>query len=197
MPEQFKATQAKPKKLSDFGAPSLLVDQMGECRRGIKAWPTVWLGQFAVQVKGESTLLCWPAAAVLNKGCPLDIQWAFLFEDLSHKQFCEFADEHCRYVALTLGGAVWIPYGWYVVSMSRPSVDTSSGILVQPFVTDVLAASCKVWPDVKTLLVAQMGHLAATGTKVWKDMAPRAIEWLHPAHESNPLDAPPPAPSRT
>ena len=190
VPEQFKATQAKPKKLSDFGAPSLLTDQMGECRRGIKAWPMVGLGQFAVQVKGESTLLCWPAAAVLDKGCPLDLQWTFLFEDLSHKQFCEFADEHCRYVALTLGGAVWIPYGWYVVSMSRPSVDTSSGILVQPFVTDVLAASCKVWPDVKNLLVAQMGHLVTTGAKVWKDMAPRAIEWLHTANESNALDAP-------
>ena len=29
VPEQFKATKAKPKKLSDFGAPSLLVDQTG------------------------------------------------------------------------------------------------------------------------------------------------------------------------
>ena len=35
-----------------------------------------------------------------------------------------------------------------------------------------------------------MGHLAATGTKVWKDMAPRAVEWLQTAHESKALDAP-------
>ena len=126
----------------------------------------------------------------MNKGCPLDTQWTFLLDDLGHKQFCEFADEHCHYVALTLGGAVWIPYGWYVVSMSRPSADTSSGILVQPFVTDVLAASCARWPDVKNLLVAQMGHLAATGTKVWKDMAPRAVEWLQNAHDSKALENP-------
>ena len=65
----------------------------------------VGLGQFAIQVEGESTLLCWPADTVLNKGSPLDTQWTFLFEDLSHKQFCEFADEYCHYVALTLGGA--------------------------------------------------------------------------------------------
>ena len=178
VPEQFKATHAKPKKLSDFGAPSLLVDNMGECRRGIKAWPMVGLGQFAIQVKGESTLLCWPAEAVLNKGCALDTQWRFILEELGQKQFNEFAEEHCHFVALTTMAAVWIPYGHYVVSMSRPSADTSSGILVQPFVNDVLAGTCTQWPEVKKLLVAQMDNLASTGTKVWKDMAPRAVEWL-------------------
>ena len=35
-----------------------------------------------------------------------------------------------------------------------------------------------------------MGHLAATGTKVWKDMAPRAVEWLQNAHDCKSLEKP-------
>ena len=190
VPDQFKATHAKPKKLSDFGAPSLLVDQMGECRRGIKGWPMVGLGQFAIQVKGESTLLCWPAEAVLNQGSTLEGQWKFLLDDLAQKKFNEFAEEHCHFLPLPTGGAVWIPYGHYVISMSRPTADTSSGILVQPFVSDALVATCQQWPDVKRLLVTQMGLLATTGTKVWKDMAPRAIEWLETPVDRTLFDAP-------
>ena len=40
------------------------------------------------------------------------------------------------------------------------------------------------------MLVAQMGHLAATGTKVWKDMAPRAVEWLETPLDTTMLEAP-------
>ena len=35
-----------------------------------------------------------------------------------------------------------------------------------------------------------MGHLTATGTKVWKDMAPRFVEWFETPVDTTLFDAP-------
>ena len=180
VPEEWRANKIMPEALRGMGAPTLLVSKVGECRYGPDSWPLVGLGQFVLCLKGEVTLFAWPAESVLQKGCDLSGQWQFLFSDLSFKPFQEWADNYAHFVDMSEGHSVWVPYGWYVASITRTTGSQNSVMLAQPYVAKGLASKCSEWPAVSEYLAMVIKDAQARGTKAWREHGPSALEWLQP-----------------
>ena len=179
VPEHWRAAKQMPEALRGMGAPQLLVSMTGECRLGHDNWALSGIGQFITGVTGDHIVVAWPGDSVMSLGCAISDMYKFLFKDLGHKPFGEWADEHLRYVHLQQRSSVWIPYGWYAALLTRPGEHSASAALSQPYVTQALASKCAWWPSVSEHLLTVVAAFMEKGKpKCWREIGPATIEWL-------------------
>ena len=178
VPEHWRASKTMPEALRGMGAPKLLVSATGGCRYLHESWTMPGIGQFVIAVRGHTTLAMWPGNSVIALGCALADMPKFLFSDMGHKNFGEWASDHLRYVNLVPGASVWLPYGWYGAMVTRPGTEGAASLVAQPYVTKALASRCHWWLPASKHLLSMVADLVENGPKAWKQCGPEAIEWL-------------------
>ena len=178
VPQRWQDAKMMPEALRSFGAPTLLVAKSGEARVGQEDWPFLGVGQFMICVRGAKLMLTWPVQSLLDKGCAVSEQENFLFKDMGFKDFCTWADGHAHYVTMTEGSAVWIPYGWNVASLTRAGLSVGhAALVVQPYITRQLTASCESWFAVASDLVLLQDAMMKEDSKK-KSLCEAALQWL-------------------
>ncbi len=154
VPMPWKTANARPEKLADFGAPWILANSMGCCRKGMLHWPLQGIGQVLLVNSGQCVIAMWPMESVLTKGSTWDGADKFIF-GLANARFQEWAHANIKTALCNEGSIVWIPYGWAAAMVAQSLTVTA---IIQPIVTATMAMRCG---SIRALAAAQRRFVAA------------------------------------
>jgi hypothetical protein len=87
-----------------------------------------------------------PAQAALERGATMSYCVRFLGQ-LPWKDFELFANKHCEFAQLKPDRALWVPYGWRTILLSRCPM-THSHALYIPYVNTRMLMTCSLKDEV-------------------------------------------------
>ncbi len=177
VPEDWMHGSVVPEALRAHGQPWLLYTKAGHARIGYEFWPCLGLGQVVLVHRGQVTLAAWPVQAVLDRGASLSESFNFVFNEMAPNAFNVWAKEHLKYVTMSEGDAAWIPYGWHVAAIARPTDANAASVVVQPYITETFASNCRERGAVAEALASSI-EASVTSGGMWKDDGQQFIEWL-------------------
>ena len=143
VPTQWRERSRTPEALRSLGTPWLLSHDISGSRKDPEHWPMPGVGHFLRVQRGDMVACLVPASALLERGCSMHASVTFMCE-LPVKSFESFVFTHCIFAELVPGRALWIPYGWRCVLLTRTQMSVSHALHIPYVSTRMLQASaCK------------------------------------------------------
>ena len=100
-----------PEALRQFGSPWIVAGMPASCRVGADNWPCPGMGQFLLQLVGNSWLITFPYSSSLERGATMKGTEEWIL-NLAPATFNQFAEKSFKAVRLCQGMVAWVPYGW-------------------------------------------------------------------------------------
>ena len=98
-------------------------------------------GHFLSVQRGDMLACLIPASAIVERGATLETCAMFLTH-MSWKGFDMFVTKHCQFANLIAGRALWVPYGWRCLVLSR-TITSHSHALHIPYVNARMLLACR------------------------------------------------------
>jgi len=177
VPAEWRAKSYTPEKLRSIGAPWLLSDDVAAARKDPQQWPMPRFAFFLSVLRGSMVACLILGSALLERGCSLHASVTFL-GNLSWNEFEKFVITHCLFADLVPGNALWVPYGWICVLLTRTLMDLSHALHV-PYVCSRMIHDCP--------MKQQIVEFAKRATQEWGtlmgcnpclSMSREALAWL-------------------
>ncbi|WP_353239605.1 hypothetical protein [Limnohabitans sp.] len=132
VPKQWRDTSHTPEALRSLGTPWLLSHDVAATRVCPEQWPMSGFGHFLSVQRGDMLACVLPASPLLERGCTMHNCVSFLAQ-LQWHDFHTFLVTHCLFADLVPGRALWVPYGWRCILLTRTPNDESH-VLHVPYV---------------------------------------------------------------
>ena len=132
VPAEWRAKSYTPESLRSIGAPWILSDDIASARKDPIHWPMAGFGHFLSMLRGSMVTCLILGQPLFERGCSLHACIAFL-GNMTMKEFEDFVVKHCVFAELEPGTALWVPYGWRCVLLTRTQTELSH-ILHVPYV---------------------------------------------------------------
>ncbi len=117
------------------------------------------------------------AEPALERGATMATCATFLAQ-LAWKDFEEFMNKHCQFAQLTPGRALWVPYGWRSILVSRTAMSHSHALYI-PYVNTRMLMTCSIKEEVITIANLAMQEWAKLmKQELCTSLAKEATSWL-------------------
>ena len=132
VPAAWRKSSHTPEALRSLGTPWLLSHDIAAARQLPAHWPVPGFGHFLSVHRGDMVACVIPLSPLLERGCSMHECVTFLCH-LPWKTLEAFVFTHCLYAELLPGRALWVPYGWRRVLLTRTAASISH-VLHIPYV---------------------------------------------------------------
>ena len=132
VPAAWRKSSHTPEALRSRGTPWLLSHDIAAARQLPAHWPVPGVGHFLSVQRGDMVACVIPLSPLLERGCSMHECVTFLCH-LPWKTLEAFVCTHCLYAELLPGRALWVPYGWRRVLLTRTATSISH-VLHIPYV---------------------------------------------------------------
>ena len=190
VPLQWRARSRTPEALRSLGTPWLLSHDIAGARSSPEQWPMPGLGHFLSVQRGDMVACVVPAAPLLERGCSMHACVTFMC-DLPSKNFESFVMTHCLFAELLPGRALWIPYGWRCILVTRTQMQYSH-VLHIPYVSTRMLQENQSKNDIIIFAKQAMHEWGSGMGEPCLSLAKEANEWLSQAATLED-EVPPPA----
>ena len=146
VPRAWREKSYTPEALRSLSTPWLLTHHVAGTRQDPCHWPMPGFGHFLSVVRGDMLVCLIPAQAALERGATMSSCVSFLGQ-LPWKDFELFVNKHCEFAQLKPGRALWVPYGWRTILLSRSPM-THSHALYIPYVNTRMLMTCSLKDEV-------------------------------------------------
>jgi hypothetical protein len=132
VPAEWRAKSYTPETLRSIGAPWILTDDIAAARKYPEQWPMPGFAHVLSVLRGSMAACLIPGSPLLERGCSLHACITFL-GNLPWKEFEQFVVTHGLFADLVPDTALWVPYGWRCVLLTRTQTELSH-VLHVPYV---------------------------------------------------------------
>ena len=177
VPAEWRRFSYTPEALRSLGTPWLLSHDISAARVLPSHWPLPGVGHFLSVQRGDMVACVIPASPLMERGCSMHECVTFLC-NLPWKTFEAVVFTHCLYAELLPGQALWVPYGWRCVLLTRTGTAISH-VLHVPYVCTRMLQTNAVKHDIVAF--------AKQATQEWSDtmacepclsLGKETLQWL-------------------
>ena len=177
VPSEWRAKSYTPEALRSLGAPWLLSDDIAAARKDPEQWPLPGFAHFLSVVRGSMVTCLILASTLLERGCSIRGCMTFL-DQLPWKEFESFIVTHALLAELLPGRALWVPYGWRCILLTRSQMDVSHALHIPYVSARMLHASAMKDAIVEFAKEATHEWGAIMACEPCLSMAKEALAWL-------------------
>jgi hypothetical protein len=176
VPGPLKQELVLPEMLRSWGCPWILYTPLEPMRFGVLNCPLQGIGQFIVGQSGSALVAIWHMSYLHDMNVPVENALDF-WGSLSGQSFTSFTKGQLRWVVVSAGTVLWVPYGWvrFMVTLrtGQPSIVWS-----QPYVAGSFLAPLD--RGVKTVLHDSVKKFqqGTVHDAAYNAVPNAALEWL-------------------
>ena len=162
-----------PEALRTLGSPWLLSCEPAGARKDVTQWPLPGFGHFLIAQRGGMLACLIPLESLIERGCEISNGIKFVTQ-LSWKDFGQFAATQLPFANIEVCHALWVPYGWRCILMSRSTSSICHALHI-PYVSAKMVVTS---PRKGTLVT-----LAKVAMHEWSSLknTEQAFSWAHEA----------------
>ena len=160
VPRAWRSKSQTPEFLRSIGTPWLLSSDITGARKDAVHWPVPGFAHILCAQRGDMLACLIPGEPAIERGSTLASCVTFL-SLLPWKDFQDFMRTHSLFAKIVPGRALWVPYGWRCILVTREQLSHSHALHIPYINTRMLCSS---------LLKVEILNFAKRANREWGDI---------------------------
>ena len=160
-----------------MGTPWLLSHDIAAQRKDGHHWPVPGFGHFLSAQRGDMLACVIPCEPLMERGSSMKDALTFLC-NWPWSDFEKFMYTHCLFADVTPGCALWIPYGWRCVLLTRTNLSVSHVLHIPYVCTRMLRAAHRCDDILDYAMQAAHDWASHMGMEPCVSLAKESVAWL-------------------
>ena len=177
VPAPWRTSSHTPEALRSLGTPWLLSHDIAAQRKDGHHWPVPGFGHFLSAQRGDMLACVIPCEPLMERGSSMKDALTFLC-NWPWSDFEKFMYTHCLFADVTPGCALWIPYGWRCVLLTRTNLSVSHVLHIPYVCTRMLRAAHRCDDILDYAMQAAHDWASHMGMEPCVSLAKEYVAWL-------------------